>query len=144
MTSFFTQKLKFRTGDKTSFLNITDQVKQVVLDSGVQTGLCIVMHVHSTAGLILDSIGDPHTSEDLVDEIDRLVPTRIDFHHMIDTPRDASGHVKAMLVGHSALLPIENGKINLSKSTGIFFCEFDGPRDRNVTVQIWSAGPEGS
>ena len=83
---------------------------------------------------------DPVSNSQLdQEEIDRLVPTRVDFHHQYDTPRDASGHVKAMLVGHSVMLTIEDGQLPASRSSGVLFCEFDGPRDRTVTVQIWAA-----
>jgi secondary thiamine-phosphate synthase enzyme len=137
MPSFFQTRLAVKTTAKTNMVNISGEVQGAVTTSGVMDGLCIVLHVHSTAGLILDSIGDPKTSADLVEEIDRLVPTRVDFQHQFDTLRDASGHVKAMLVGHSVMVPIEKGKLTLGRSTGILFCEFDGPRERSVTVQIW-------
>jgi secondary thiamine-phosphate synthase enzyme len=138
MPSYFSTKLNLSTDAKTNFVNITRQVQQAVAESRVLEGLCVVLHVHSTAGLILNSIADPGTCSDLENEIDRLVPTRVDFQHTYDTPRDASGHVKAMLVGHSVMVPIEKGSLTLGRSMGVFFCEFDGPRDRTVTVQIWS------
>ncbi len=137
--AFCSTKFGIRTGSKTDLVDITPQVQQAVNESGVQAGLCIVLHTHSTAGLILNSIGDPATRQDLREEIDRLVPTRVDFHHQFDTPRDASGHVKAMLTGHSVMLAIEDGQLPLGRSSGVLFCEFDGPRDRTVTVQIWAA-----
>jgi secondary thiamine-phosphate synthase enzyme len=137
--AFHSTKVRVRTGSKTDLVDITPQVQQAVADSGVQEGLCIILHIHSTGGLILNSIGDPATRQDLVEEIDRLVPTRVDFRHQFDTPRDASGHVKAMLVGHSVMMAIEGGQLPLGRSSGVLFCDFDGPRDRTVTVQIWSA-----
>jgi secondary thiamine-phosphate synthase enzyme len=104
----------------------------------VREGLCVVFHNHTTAGLTLNSIADPATRADLAAEIDRLVPVRVDFHHNYDTPRDAAAHVKAMLVGHSATLPIEAGHVATGRFMGILLCEFDGPRDRTVLVQVWS------
>ncbi len=132
-------KLTVRSGAKTDFVDITDAVTTFVRESGVECGLCVVLVTHSTAGITINSIGDPATRQDLVDEIDRIVPTRVDFHHQFDTPRDASAHVKLLLVGNSVLLPIESGSIPLSVSSGILLCEFDGPRDRTVTVQIWDS-----
>lgn len=134
MTHF---KFSINTNDKTDIHNITEEVLSCVEKSNVSDGLCIVMVTHSTAGIALNSIGDPNTSSDLQEEIDRIVPTRIDFKHQLDTERDASAHVKLFLVGNSVLIPIENGNLPLSVSSGVFLCEFDGPRIRTVTVQIW-------
>ena len=67
-------------------IDITAQVQDLVAQADIQKGLCFVMHGHSTAGLILNSVADPPTLLDLETEIDRLVPTRIDFHHTYDTP----------------------------------------------------------
>ncbi len=124
------------TGPLTHISNITTQIQELVDKSGVQDGLCIVVTNHSTAGLIINSMMDPATICDLVDEIDRIVPTRIDFHHTYDTPRDAAAHVKAMLIGHSLSIPISRGLLNLGNNSGILFCEFDGPRERQVIIHI--------
>ncbi len=124
------------TGPQTHISNITTQVQDLVAKSGVQDGLGIVVTNHSTAGLIINSMMDPATICDLVDEIDRIVPTRIDFHHTYDTPRDAAAHVKAMLIGHSLSIPISRGLLNLGNNSGILFCEFDGPRERQVIIHI--------
>ena len=138
MTAFYQSKVKLKTGSKTEFVDITHHIQQFVADSGVRAGLCCILHTHTTAGIILNSTAGPKTRLDLKDEIDRLVPTRVDFHHQFDTPRDAAAHIKAMLVGHSVLLPIEDGKLAVGPFMGVLFCEFDGPRDRTVTVQIWA------
>ena len=135
--TFHTAKFGVKTGDKTEFVDISPQIQQVIDESGAKQGLCVVTHVHSTAGVIVNSNGDPATAKDLAEEIDRLVPTRVDFHHQFDTPRDASAHVKAMLVGHSVTMPFEDGQLPTGCTTGVLFCEFDGPRDRTVIVQIW-------
>lgn len=132
------KKFQVETGEKTDIHNVTREVLGFVAESRVRNGLCVVLVTHSTAGVAVNSIGDPDTSRDLADEIDRIVPTRIDFHHQLDTPRDASAHVKLFLVGNSVMLPIEENSIPLSISSGIFLCEFDGPRTRTVTVQVWN------
>lgn len=124
------------TGPHTHMSAITDEIQNLVDQSGVKDGLCIVVTNHSTAGLIINSKMDPATLCDLVDEIDRIVPTRIDFHHTYDTPRDAAAHVKAMLVGHSLSIPISKGELKLGSFSGIFFCEFDGPRERQVLIHV--------
>ena len=119
-------------------INLTDDIKQFVAESGIQSGECIVFNPHTTAGLTITSFWDPAGFEDLQDEICRLIPTRIDFKHQHDTPTDAAGHVKCSLLGVSIPLIIDGGKLVLGGSQGIFFLEFDGPRKRKVYVKVVS------
>lgn len=132
------KKFTVQTGNKTDLVDVTKEILAFINESGVHTGICVVLVTHSTAGMALNSIGDPDTVRDLAYEIDRIVPTRLDFYHQYDTPRDASAHVKLFLVGNSVVLPIEDNQLPLSVSSGILLCEFDGPRTRTVTVQIWN------
>lgn len=113
---------------------ISDQVRTALENSGLTDGLCTVFCPHSTGGLTLNSPLDPSTAADLRDELDRLVPTRTNFHHQFDTPADAAAHVKGALVGHSLTVPVVDRELCLGWSQGIFFVEFDGPRARQVLV----------
>ena len=115
---------------------ITDQVKEIVQKSGVKEGLCFLFIPHVTGALTINSYLDPDTSRDLLDELHRLVPTRVDFHHILDTPADASAHVKSSLVGTDLTLIVHEGGLLLGPSQGIFFWEYDGPRSRKVMVKI--------
>jgi len=135
-----TTKFTIETPPKESMLNITPHVKQVVEASTVLEGICVVFIPHTTAGLTLNSIMDSATAQDIKDEIRRLVPTRVDFEHIYDTPADAAGHIKATLVGASLSLIISGGDLLLGGSQGIYFCEFDGPRTREVYVKIIGEG----
>ena len=114
---------------------ITASVREIVAESGVQEGLCVVFVPHTTAGLSISSFWDPKGLEDFHDDIDRLIPTRIDFKHQFDTPQDAAGHIKSMLVGVSLTIMISEGELLLGHSQGIFFNEFDGPRTRKFLVK---------
>lgn len=116
--------------------DITSQVKETVEQSGVSEGTCVVYNPHSTAGLAVFSPWDPDGFVDLDDEIRRLVPTRIDFKHQHDTPQDAAGHIKSALLGISTTFIIHEGKLLVGGSQGIYFLEFDGPRDREFYVKI--------
>lgn len=118
--------------------DITAQVKQAVKESGVSEGTCVVYNPHSTAGLTVFSPWDPNGFVDLDEEIRRLVPTRIDFKHQHDTPQDAAGHVKSALLGISITFIIHEGELLLGGSQGIYFLEFDGPRNREFFVKIQS------
>jgi len=121
-----------------SLVNITDNLRVAVKESGVKEGVCVVYVPHTTAALTVNSGIDPKTAMDIVDEVHRLVPTRVDFHHTYDTPADASGHVKASLIGGDISLIVTEGDLLLGGSQSVLFFEFDGPRTRKVVVRIMS------
>jgi secondary thiamine-phosphate synthase enzyme len=134
------QTITIDTPPKESLLDITAQVQEVVQTSGIVEGICLLFVPHTTAGLTLNSVVDPATTQDIRDEIRRLVPTRVDFQHIYDTPADAAGHIKSTLVGASLSLIITGGKLLLGGSQGVVFCEFDGPRTRKVCVKLVKEG----
>lgn len=118
--------------------DITKEVRQAVEESGIEEGICIVYNPHSTAGITVFSPWDPDGFVDLDEEICRLIPTRVDFKHQHDTPQDAAGHVKSALLGISNSFIVHEGKLLLGGSQGIYFLEFDGPRDREYFVKVFS------
>ena len=128
--------VKFRTSSRQELVNVMNQVKEILAKSGVQEGMLYVYCPHTTAGLLVNSYLDPKTPMDITFELDRIVPTRVDFFHMNDTPSDASGHVKSSLVGVDLSFLVHEGKLMLGHSQGILFAEFDGPRDREVYVKV--------
>lgn len=128
--------IPIKTPPGESLVNITLQVRDAVHESGVQEGLCVLYSPHTTASLTVNSAMDPRTAQDILAEVRRLVPTRVDFLHQYDTPADASGHIKTTLVGSSQSFIVTNGEILLGSSQGIFFYDFDGPRDRQVVIRV--------
>ncbi len=130
------QTINIETSGRQMLVLISDEVRRVVRESGHAEGLCVIFCPHSTAGLTINSYLDPDTALDLRHELDRLVPTRVDFIHTVDTPSDAAGHVKATLVGSQLTLIVHDGNPVLGSSQGLFFCEFDGPRRRQVYVKV--------
>lgn len=131
-------KVKLSTTGNGLF-EITGSIRQAVADSGVKSGICAVWVPHTTAGLAVISRMDPLGFEDIEDEMDRLVPTRVNFKHQFDTPADAAGHIKSFLTGISQVLLVEDGKLQIGGSQGVFFFEFDGPRPREYWLQIIAA-----
>jgi secondary thiamine-phosphate synthase enzyme len=129
------KKLRIATKDK-DVVALTKDVTEFVKESGVQSGICVLYIPHTTAALTLTSFMDPAGWEDIQEEICRLIPTRIDFKHKHDTPKDAAGHVKSTLIGASMSLIILDGALLLGHSQGIYFLEFDGPRERDVYVKV--------
>ena len=133
-------KIDLQTPAGESLNDITAQVKAFVENSGVREGLCVIYNPHSTAGVTINSGLDPNTAQDIIGEVRHLVPTRVDFHHIYDTPADAAGHIKSVLVGSSLTLIVSQGKLLLGSSQSILFYDFDGPRRRQVWVRTLSEG----
>ena len=123
----------------------TDALHAAVARGGMRSGVLVATIPHTTAGLAVLSFPDPLGLEDVADELARLVPTRIDFKHQHDTPQDAAGHIKSALIGVSLSLIVEHGELQLGHSQAVYFMEFDGPRDRQLHVQLLPAAavPEG-
>jgi secondary thiamine-phosphate synthase enzyme len=121
-------------GDSLTY--ISDQVQGIVDQSGVQSGVCMMVVPHTTAAITINSYLDPNTAVDIVADVRRIVPTRTDFTHIFDTPADAAGHIKASLIGNSETVFVEDGKLLLGFSQGLFLYDFDGPRRRKVYVKI--------
>jgi secondary thiamine-phosphate synthase enzyme len=128
-------KIDLQTPAGESLTDITDQVEGAVRSSGIVEGMCVVFVPHTTAGLAVNSAMDQNTLLDIREELHRLVPTRTDFHHIYDTPADAAGHIKSVLVGTSLTLIVSQSRLLLGSSQSILFIEFDGPRSRQVWVR---------
>jgi secondary thiamine-phosphate synthase enzyme len=119
-----------------ALIDITKDLHDLVGRSSVADGLCVLFVPHTTAAITINSALDPATPQDILHDLRRLVPTRVDFNHQYDTPADAAGHIKAALIGHSITLILAGGKLVLGGSQSVLFCEFDGPRKRQVRVKI--------
>lgn len=129
------QKFNIST-QKDDVFDITENVREYANNSGVQEGIVVVYTAHTTASICVTSKMDPAGFDDLRDEINRLIPTRIDFKHQFDTPSDAAGHIKSSLIGVSMTFIITGGKLLLGGSQGIYFLEHDGPRKRSYFVKV--------
>ncbi|MBZ0278987.1 MAG: secondary thiamine-phosphate synthase enzyme YjbQ [Anaerolineae bacterium] len=119
-----------------SLNDVTAQVRDAITAAGVASGIGVLFVPHTTAAITLNSMLDMATAQDIIADMQRLVPKRVDFHHQYDTPADAAGHVKAALIGHSVTLIIDRGKPLLGGSQSVLFYEFDGPRDRKIMLKI--------
>lgn len=125
--------LNIRTFAREELRDITHLVQGVVDDSGIADGLCMVYVPHTTAGVTINENADPDVVRDIIETLDKLVPRGLSYHH---TEGNAPAHVKAVLTGNSISVPVQNGRLGLGTWQGIFFCEFDGPRNRKVVVQV--------
>ena len=127
--------LDVSTSRRTQLVEITTQVAKAISESGVLSGICHLYVPHTTAGIVINENADPDVAGDLEATFDRLAPRNAGYAH---AEGNADSHVKSALVGVSESVPIENGRLALGTWQGIFFCEFDGPRRRQVRVRILS------
>ncbi len=117
--------------------DLTNEVQGVVAASGVSNGICHISMLHSTAGLLV-SAKDAAIRRDVMNDIERMVPTRVDFKHR-ETASDAGGHVKTALTNSQISVIVENGALVLGEQQAVVFAEFDGPRPRSYYVCVYSA-----
>ena len=114
------------------FIDITGQVRKIVASGNVQNGLCQIFVPHTTAGVTINENADPDVVTDMLAALGKIVP---DLHYR-HSEGNSPAHVKSSLVGCSITVPISEGRLCLGTWQGIYFCEFDGPRTRNVWVQL--------
>lgn len=125
--------INLTTSKHSEMLDISDQVAQLV-PAGMQEGLCCVYSKHTTAGVTINENADPDVRSDMVNFLEKMVPWQEGmFRHM---EGNSAAHIKSSLMGFSQLIPVENGRLCLGTWQGIYFCEFDGPRNRKVQVNF--------
>ncbi|HSH12723.1 MAG TPA: secondary thiamine-phosphate synthase enzyme YjbQ [Desulfurivibrionaceae bacterium] len=126
-------KFSLTTTRQMEFVDITAQVAKVVAESGRPDGICCVYNPHTTGGLTINEGADPAVQEDILDVLRRLVPLDYPFRHL---EGNSPAHLMASLMGSSVTVIYEGGRLRLGTWQKIFFCEFDGPRDRQVFWKI--------
>ena len=127
--------LELVTDEREMLVDITAHVRAVVAESGVRDGLCCVYAHGATAAVMIQENWDASVPTDVVRFLRALIPPGIWLHDQQDGNGDA--HLKAGLVGPSETIPVVDGALGLSRWQGVFFCEFDGPRDdRRVSVTV--------
>lgn len=120
------------TTPKEGFINISDDVQNIVKESGIKDGLCNVYIPHTTAGITINEYADPDVVIDMLDALDKIVP-KLNYRHY---EGNSIAHVKTSLMGSSVNIPISEGKLCIGQWQGIYFCEFDGPRTRSIHINI--------
>ncbi len=129
-----TETFDVRTHRRGEFIDITAQVGRIVAASGVQEGVVTVFVPHTTAGLTINENADPDVVHDILAQLDEAVPWRKEFYQ--HTEGNSAAHVKSSLLGCSTTIPLHTGRMTLGTWQAVYFCEFDGPRTRQVIVTI--------
>ena len=115
------------------FVNITNHVIKVVRDSNIKSGQCIVFCPHTTAGITVNENADPDVVTDMLFALDKTYPDYPEFRHF---EGNSNAHLKSSTVGCQQSFIIDNGQPLLGIWQGIYFCEFDGPRNRHFIVSV--------
>ena len=124
------RELSYETGRKTQLIDVTDDVRSAIDDAG---GAAVLVYVpHTTAAVTINEKIDPALVEDLEGAFEKVVGSDWDWTHDDKDGPNGPSHGRASVVGPQVLVPLRDGKLGLGTYQGIFFCEFDGPRDRKV------------
>jgi secondary thiamine-phosphate synthase enzyme len=127
------ERISLKTAKRVDLIDITDKIQNIVTKSKVREGICFVFCPHTTAGLTINENADPSVQGDIISTLNKLAPEGAGYSH---TEGNADSHVKSSLFGVSLTLFIEGGRLALGTWQGIYFCEGDGPRSREVWVKI--------
>ena len=125
--------LRVRTSHREELVDVTGQVREAVRAAGVQEGICLVATPHTTCGVTVNEGWDPAVAADAISHLREVVPREAAFAH---AEGNSDSHIKTMLVGTSAALPVIAGEVQLGRWQAIFLCEFDGPRDRELWLTV--------
>ena len=128
--------LTLKSRERTELIDITARVEELLGAARVTSGCCDVFVMHTTAGVTVNEGADPAVKRDIASCLDRLVPNA---HYFTHAEGNSAAHVKASLIGSSQRLLVDRGRLLLGTWQALYFCEFDGPRTRNVWVKIESA-----
>lgn len=126
------ETFQVKTSAKTDFIDITRSVQEAIQKLEIKDGICFVFVPHTTAAITVNENADPSVPKDIMMELNKIIPFQDRYQH---SEGNSAAHIKASLLGPSQALFVESGKLVLGTWQGIFFCEFDGPRNRKVYVK---------
>ena len=121
------------TGSHVQLLDITSYINSELSSTKIKSGICYLYVPHTTAAVTINENADPDVVTDIINGLERMVPATGNYRH---AEGNSDAHIKASLVGFSAIVPIIDGKLALGTWQGIYFCEFDGPRRRRLLIGV--------
>ncbi len=127
------ERLSVETKRRQELVDITGRAESLVSRSGIESGLCLLHVLHTTAGLTVNENADPSVCKDIIDHLTKIIPFENSYKHR---EGNSDAHIKASLVGFSENIFIDGGELVLGTWQGIYLCEFDGPRQRHIAVKI--------
>ncbi len=126
------ESISLNTEERNQLVDITSRIQQIVNDTETEEGTCMIYSPHTTAAITINEGADPDVQRDILKALKEIIPN-INFKHM---EGNSDAHIKSSLIGPSEQVVIRNRKLKLGRWQKIFFCEFDGPRSRNVWVEV--------
>lgn len=126
-------ELSVRTNRRTEFIDITPQIEAAIREHRIRDALCHIWVPHTTAGITVNEHADPSVARDILYQLNKVIPFQDDYAHL---EGNSAAHIKATLVGCSLNAIVQDGRLKLGTWQGVFFCEFDGPRQRKVWVKF--------
>lgn len=139
MKSYRISAEEIDTAQRNQIVDLTERIAKIVRQRGIQDGLVILYSPHTTAGVTINENYDPTVKSDMLEKLSKLIPHDESYYQHDEGNSDS--HVKTALVGNSAMVMIEDGKLVLGRWQGIYFCEFDGPRSRRLFVKLVDFAP---
>ncbi|MFW6036155.1 MAG: secondary thiamine-phosphate synthase enzyme YjbQ [Halothermotrichaceae bacterium] len=127
------EKINVKTSKRTEIINITAKVENIINKANIKEGIVIIYVPHTTAGVTINESADSDVVRDIKKEINKIVPFDDNYKHF---EGNSAAHIKSSLFGSSETIIIEDGVMQLGRWQGIFFCEFDGARTRNIFIKI--------
>jgi len=127
------KKIRVKTNRRVELLDISQQIKSLIKEEKINNGIAIIYTPHTTAAITINEHADPDVVADIISEINKIVPFSDGYQHF---EGNSAAHIKSSLFGPSETIIIEKGKLLMGRWQGIFFCEFDGPRNRELYVKI--------
>jgi secondary thiamine-phosphate synthase enzyme len=135
------EKFTVRTSSRNEMLEVTDRLQKVVFSNNINQGMLIAYVPHTTAAVTINENADPDVKSDLLAKLSALVPKSEAYYRHAEGNSDS--HLKAAMLGHSVTVLVEGGRMVLGRWQGVYFCEFDGPREREMFVKPISFRPTG-
>ena len=126
-------RINIKSEKQTEFIDITTTVKKIVVSEKFTDGLCSVFIPHTTAGITINESADPDVVRDILKSLEKKVPYDDNYLH---AEGNSAAHIKTLITGSSVTVPVVDGKLVLGTWQGIYFCEFDGPRNRSYFVSL--------
>lgn len=132
---FHTEYLWFNTRKHREFINITDEIKNILTKSGIKEGMILVSAMHITAGVYVND-DESGIIADIDEWLEKLAPYKPHYNHHNTGETNGDSHLKSLLVGHEVIVPVTNGKLDLGPWQQIFYAEFDGQRKKRIIVKV--------
>ncbi|MBU1045227.1 MAG: secondary thiamine-phosphate synthase enzyme YjbQ [Candidatus Omnitrophica bacterium] len=127
------ENIVVRTKSRVELIDITAQIQDIVTLNHLDEGICQVFVPHTTAGITINENADPDVCSDIINCLNKMVPFNDMYKH---AEGNSAAHIKASMLGFSLSVIVEGGRLQLGTWQGIYFAEFDGPRNRKVWVKL--------